>query len=139
MRGCRPEIELRTIVAVRPRGSIEQADLLVRLPVEDAGWAATLPVTPQGETVTVTVGHPDLVPVSLATTCAHGYRIVGVASATRPIGSTIDILVPESLRLADPAWFDDLVHRAVRVFDLRLGPVQTVLAAQLALHIRPAS
>ena len=122
---------------VRPRGSTEQADLLVRLPVDDAGWADTLPVTPEGTTVTVTVGHPDLVPVSLATTCAHGYRIVGVASATRPIGPTIDILVPEALWLANPDWFDDLVHRAVRVFDLRLGPVQAVLAAQLTLHLRP--
>jgi hypothetical protein len=125
-------------VAVRPRGSTEQADLLVRLPVADADWADTLPVTPEGTTVTVTVGHPDLVPVSLATTCAQGYRIVGVASATRPIGPTIDILVPEPLRLANPDWFDELVHRAVRVFDLRLGPVQAVLAAQLTLHLRPA-
>jgi hypothetical protein len=125
-------------VAVRPRSSTEQADLLLRLAVEDAGWASTLPVTPSGTTVTVTVGHPDLVPVSLATTCAHGYRIVGVASATRPIGSSIDILVPEALRLANPDWFDALVHRAVRVFDLRLGPVQSVLAAQLSLHLRPA-
>jgi len=125
-------------VAVRPRGSTEQADLLVRLPVEDAAWAATLPTTPEGTTVTVTVGHPDLVPVSLATTCEHGYRIVGVATSNRPIGSTIDILVPESLRLAHPAWFDVIVHRAVRVFDLRLGPVQAVLAAQLDLHLRTA-
>ena len=110
----------------------------MRLPVADADWAATLPVTPAGTTVTVTVGQPDLVPVSLATTCEHGYRIVGVASATRPIGPTIDILVPEELRLANPAWFDLLVHRAVRVFDLRLGPVQAVLASQLSLHLRPA-
>lgn len=123
----------------RMRPTDVQADLLVRVEVSDDSWAATLPATPDDVVCTVTLGHPDLVPRSRAVACQRGYRIVGVATAERPVGHSIDVYVPEALHRDAPGWFDELVASATRVFDLRMGPVQLVLAPQLQLHLRAAS
>ncbi len=109
--------------------------VLLRLPVEGAGWPATLPEVPRGGPVTVTLGRPDLLPTDPGPAQVRGYRIVGAASESRPLGSVVDLLVTAALREAAPEWWEALLRRASRVFDLRLGPVQQVLSAELALHV----
>jgi hypothetical protein len=112
--------------------------VLVRLAALDRTWATALPRVPDGRVLTVTVGHPDLVPVPADDLTAAGYRIAGVASARRPVGSTIDVLVPHDLRVRHPGWWRALAQHAIRIFDLRMGPVRVVLAAELELHLRAA-
>lgn len=109
--------------------------VLLRLPVDGRDWPSTLPVVPEGGQVTVTVGHPDLVPADPAPARTRGYHVVGAASESRPLGSVADLLITAELREAAPGWWDTLLRRASRVFDLRLGPVQHVLSAELALHV----
>lgn len=110
--------------------------MLLRLPAHDRTWAAGLPPVPDGHVLTVTVGHPDLVPVPADDLVGSGYRIAGVASARRPVGYTVDVLVPRDPRDRHPDWWRALAAPALRIFDLRMGPVRTVLAAELELHLR---
>jgi hypothetical protein len=121
--------------ASRPLGAaFADGDVLVRLPAPDRSWPRSLPAAPDGWLLTVTLGHPRLVPVDADRLDAAGYRIVGTASEHRPIGLVVDVLVPAALRTAEPDWWGLVLARAERVFDLRLGPVQQVLAAELELH-----
>lgn len=109
--------------------------VLLRLPVVDRGWPSQLPAPPRGTRVTVTVGQAELLP-DPADASDRGYLVVGAASDARPIGAVVDVLVPRALQEDAPAWWQDLLARAHRAFDLRLGPVQQVLGAELALHAR---
>lgn len=110
--------------------------VLIRLSAGSRRWPDTLPPVPGSRVLTISVGHPRLLPLDSAGLETLGYRVVGVAVAHRPIGATIDILVPRSLVVAEPGWVGVLRSRAERVFDLRMGPVQQVLAAELAVHRR---
>jgi hypothetical protein len=114
--------------------ALPDGTFLVRVSATDRAWARTLPRVPDGRTVTVTVGQADLAPVPADDLVASGYRIVGVASDRRPLGRLVDLCVPPDLREANPRWWAELVTRADRIFDPRLGPVARVLAAELALH-----
>ena len=109
-------------------------DVLVRLPAHDAAWPATLPVAPTGHLLTLTLGHPSLLPGLDGASLPAGYRLVGVASEHRPIGRSVGIYVPATVRSHHPHWWRSLLHQAEQVFDLQLGPVQRALAAELALH-----
>jgi len=120
-------------VLTRPR-SLPADAILLRLQVDGPDWTMELPSVPDGAEVTVTLGHPDLLPVDTRPARDRGYRIVGAASEQRPLGSVADLLVSGELRQAAPAWWDAVLRRATRAFDLRLGPVQQVLDAELALH-----
>jgi hypothetical protein len=113
--------------------------VLVRLPVESSDWAAALPRVPAGWQLTVSLGHPDLQPIPHDELRARGYHVVGVATARAPVGRSVDVLVPGALRAAEPSWWDQLGSRASRIFDLRMGPVLTLLRSQLALHERGAA
>jgi hypothetical protein len=123
---------------LRPASLPVPADgsVLVRITAPDRSWAARLPRVPGGRTLTVTVGHPALLPVPVDELVSGGYRIVGVAAEHRPIGRTVDVLVPGDLRRDHPHWWQQVAGAAERVFDLRHGPVQRVLAAELDLHLR---
>ena len=112
----------------------EDGTVLVRVRASDRGWAARLPQVPDGRTLTVTVGHPGLLPVPADDLVRNGYRLVGVAAEHHPIGRSVDVLVPPDLQREHPEWWRGLLDRAERVFDLRLGPVQRVLAVELGLH-----
>ncbi|GGI05106.1 hypothetical protein [Egicoccus halophilus] len=114
----------------------EEGSVLVRVTARDRGWARRLPTVPEAAELTVTVGHPELLPVDVDDLLAGGYRIAGVAAAHRPVGRNVDVLVPLGLRERHEDWFRDLLAGAERVFDLRLGPVQRVLAAEIQLHLR---
>ena len=109
--------------------------VLVRIRASGPQWAARLPAVPARDVLTVTVGHPDLLPVPVDDLIAGGYRIVGVASAERPFGACVDVLVPADLRERCPAWWQQLGQVADRVFDLRMGPVLSVLGEELELHL----
>lgn len=113
---------------------VTDGDVLVRLPARDAAWPATLPAAPAGHLLTLTLGHVSLLPGAEDAGLPAGYRLVGVASETRSIGRTVGIYVPARVRNDHPDWWRSLLYRAERVFDLQLGPVQRVLAAELALH-----
>ncbi len=121
---------------VPPSPTVADGAVLLRLPAEDPAWAESLPPVPGGASVTVTLGHPDLVPEDPTGLWAAGYRVVGVASEERPIGAVVDLLVPAELRAAAPEWWQQVLARARRAFDLRLGPVLSVLDAELAMHRR---
>lgn len=115
---------------------VTDGDVLVRLPATTGDWAATLPPVPQGAVLTVTLGHPALLPGPGQGPLPRGYRIVGVATERRPIGRRVDVFVPVAMRIEHPDWWEATLRQAERVFDLRLGPVQRVLAAELELHTR---
>jgi hypothetical protein len=123
-------------VPIERSGALRDGAVIVRLTATDRGWVAALPPVPDGRQLTVSVGHPSLLPVPVDELIARGYRIVGVAAEHRPIGLNVDVLVPRELRAAHPDWWVQLLGQAERVFDLRLGPVRHVLAAELALHLR---
>ena len=110
--------------------------VLVRVTARDHTWPRQLPAVPGDAVLTVTVGHPDLLPVAVDDLVSGGYRIAGVASEHRPVGRNVDVLVPADLRTRYPDWWQALAGNAERVFDLRLGPVLRVLAAELDLHLR---
>lgn len=110
--------------------------VLVRVTALDRTWPRRLPAVPGGLVLTVTVGHPDLLPVAVDDLVSGGYRIAGVASERRPVGRSVDVLVPAELRTAHPEWWARFGGQAERVFDLRLGPVLRVLAAEIDLHLR---
>lgn len=139
MRGCAGSFPIRKAAVSPPPSPVTDGSVLVRVPAHDRGWVRALPATPDGEVLTVTVGHAELLPVPSDDLAAHGYRIVGVASAHRPVGPVVDVLVPLALRIRQPDWWAVLLGMAERVFDLRLGPVQQVLAGELALHSRAAA
>lgn len=119
--------------AAPPAAAAADGDVLVRLPVTDRRWPDTLPPVPGGEVLTITVGHPGLLPTTEQALIAAGYRIVGVRSS-RGNGSNIDVLVPGTLRRTHGRWWRQLAAPAERIFDLRLGPVQLLLGPQLARH-----
>lgn len=143
MRGCAPRppttatawstIDGDLVTSTLPT-TVNDGDVLVRLPARDAAWPTTLPAAPAGHLLTLTLGHPSLLPGPESAALPHGYRLVGVASERRPIGRSVGIYVPATLRTLHPAWWRSLLDQAERVFDLQLGPVQRVLAAELALH-----
>ena len=112
----------------------EDGTVLVRVRAPNRGWAAQLPQVPDDRVLTVTVGHPALLPVPVDDLVRNGYRLVGVAAEHQPIGRSVDVLVPPELQRDHPDWWRSLLTRAERVFDLRLGPVQRVLAFELGLH-----
>ncbi len=109
--------------------------VLLRVPVRDPAWPQALPEVPDGAQVTVTVGRFELLP-DLTVASARGYLVVGAASDTRPIGDVVDLLVLPELREAAQTWWEELLGRSHRAFDLRHGPVQRVLASELAMHAR---
>ncbi len=109
--------------------------VIVRLRAEDRGWIRQLPPVPGSRRLTVTVGRADLLPVPVDELLSRGYRLVGVAAEHRPIGPTVDVLVPAELR-EDQDWFGRLQPLTERIFDLRMGPVRQVLAAEIDLHLR---
>jgi len=112
--------------------------VIVRLRAADRSWISQLPVVPGDLTLTVTVGRSDLLPVPVDELVGRGYRLVGVAAEHHPIGPTVDILVPIPLRAHHPDWWARLAPLAERVFDLRMGPVRHLLAAEIELHVRHA-
>jgi hypothetical protein len=114
---------------------LPEGAVLLRLAVTGASWPETLPSVPVGSRVTVTVGRAELLPDRLAA-ATRGYLVVGAASDTRPLGDVVDLLVLPELQQAAPRWWSELLGRAHRAFDLRHGPVQRVLGAELALHAR---
>jgi hypothetical protein len=108
--------------------------VLVRLPAHEGGdWATSLPTVPTGWTLTVSLGHPALLPIP-ATLRSRGYEVVGVATARAPVGRSVDVLVPAALRAQHPDWWERIGSHATRIFDLRMGPVLAVLGNELALH-----
>jgi len=132
VRRCDPQID-EVYVAAEPL-LLPHGALLVRVPVQGPTWALALPQVPEGAQVTVTLGHPGLLPVDTGPVRARGYRIIGTASDSRPIGEVVDLLVEPGLRDAAPRWWRQLQTQAERIFDLELGPVRRVLHAELSLH-----
>ncbi|MFP4635139.1 MAG: hypothetical protein ACLFRD_04690 [Nitriliruptoraceae bacterium] len=127
-----PGLTLRREVDVPPSSTAAtEPSVLVRLAAPDRGWVEHLPAVPGASVLTVSVGHAGLLPVPADELTARGYRIVGI---TPTVGAHVDVLVPLALGTAHPGWWQDLVTRAERVFDLRLGPVRLVLADEIELH-----
>lgn len=131
-----PGLAPRCEVTVRPSstattGPATGPAVLVRLAAADRRWVEHLPAVPGDRALTVSVGRPELLPVPAEDLASRGYRVVGVSHR---VGSYVDVLVPLSFQTSEPIWWESLVRRAERVFDLRLGPVRLVLAEDLQLH-----
>lgn len=110
--------------------------VLVRVLAHDHSWVRSLPMVPGGKTATVTVSSEALRAVPTDDLVSHGYRIVGVPPVrARTSIDVIDILVPRELQEAYPSWWRALLGRADRAFDCALGPVRSVLAGELSLHL----
>lgn len=112
--------------------------LLVRLPASGPGWITSVPALPRdaGAVVTATVSHPSLAQVPTDELVARGYRIAGIVPVPLDLaGDAVDLLVPAGLRERHPGWWAELAGRAVRVYDLDLGPVRVLLTASLAAHL----
>ena len=107
---------------------------LIRLHADGPGWIDRLPPVPVGEVVTVTVSDVALRQVPPQRLLETGYRVVGMHPPTtdRP---TVDLLVPAELAAGHVDFLRDLIRRADRAFDLRMGPVQLVLGPELAIHL----
>lgn len=112
--------------------------VLVRVRAEGPQWAGRLPSAPAPWVLTVTVGHPALLPVPVDDLLAGGYRIVGVAGEDQSFGACVDVFVPAALREQAPDWWAGMTRVADRIFDLRMGPVWSVLGAELELHLAAA-
>ncbi len=121
---------MKTSVA---RSLASDGAVLVRVPVADDSWAALLPTPPAGHSLTVSAGHPSVAPCA-ETVEARGYRFAGVLDPVGRSGRCVDIMVPGEVRTRFPDFVTQLTALADRVFDLRMGPVLHVLAAELALH-----
>ena len=124
---------MRQIVVQRPQ--TPPAAVLLRLPASDTAWASELPPVPDGRTVTVTVGAPQLARVPADDLVSHGLRILAVVDGAMPVDA-VDVFVPRTLADDHPDWFAAMLARADRAFDTTHGPVQTVLARTLELHLR---
>lgn len=122
-------------VTPRAHPRVSDGAVLVRLRADGPDWAARLPTAPTSQVLTVTVGHPSLLPVPVDDLIAGGYRIVGVASSERPFGACVDVFVPARLREEAPGWWAEMTRLADRIFDLRMGPVWSVLGPELELHL----
>ena len=114
----------------RPVSRPADGSVVVRIDADLAGWERALPPVP-GTRVAVTVGTADLADAR-AELAARGYDLAGVVPGVRG-GRHADVLVPATLRADQPRWFAALLLPAARVFDLRFGPVGTVLRAELAV------
>ena len=113
--------------------------VLVRVRADGPEWAARLPSAPASWVLTVTVGHPTLLPVPVDDLLTNGYRIVGVARDDQSFGACVDVFVPAQVREQAPAWWAEMTRVADRIFDLRMGPVWSVLGHELELHLAAAS
>lgn len=110
--------------------------VLVRVFAHGLSWVRSLPVVPNGATVTATVSSSRLQRVPADDLVSHGYRLAGVSSSRpRGAGEVVDLLVLPELRSGHVDWFRELLGRADRAFDCDLGPVQRLLGAELALHV----
>lgn len=121
----------REVTVPPPSAAFTEQAVLVRLAANDRSWVASLPAVPGDRVLTVSVGRAGLLPVPAEELAARGYRVVGVAHT---LGPHVDVLVPLSLQSHHPTWWESMIRRAERVFDLRLGPVRLVLAEELQLH-----
>lgn len=112
------------------------ADAIVRVFAHGQAWARTLPPTPEGWTVTVTVSHDHLAQPTDVDLERTGYRVAGVTPPLRPADASavVDLLVPDALRREHPEWFASLVRQSQRVFDLRFGPVRRLFDTVLDIH-----
>jgi hypothetical protein len=107
--------------------------LLVRVATTGPSWVGRLPPVPGGLEITVSVSAPDQREIPSDRLAASGYRIVGCHPNRT---GTVDLLVPASVIAAHPDWWRQVLAVADRAFDLRLGPVQRILGAEISLHLR---
>jgi hypothetical protein len=108
--------------------------VLVRIPATTTAWIDRLPPVPEGSRVTVSVSRPSLLDVPAASVRSRGYRLVGIHAPSDTDTGQIDLLVTWALIESAPAWWREVLALAERAFDVRLGPVQRILGAEIALH-----
>jgi len=113
-------------------GVLEGA-LLVRVMATEAGWTVSLPPTPPGWVLTVTICGAER-EGEAAALARRGYRLLGGVPVRAQVLRTADILVPERMREVETRWWRSLLLLAQRVFDPRLGPVLVVLEDVLRHH-----
>lgn len=106
--------------------------VLVRLRSDVLDWVRSIPSAPTEIRIGVTVGDESL--ASHADDLRlRGYDLLGVVPGRRP-GLHADLVVTATLREEHPRWFAALLLVAVRVFDLRFGPVHLALRDELRAH-----
>jgi hypothetical protein len=121
------------MTATRDRTRPLEGAVLVRIATVETEWFRALPSVPEGRRVGLTLGRAESTD---ATTELHrrGYDLVGVVTA-RGEGAHADVFVSAELRTSAPRWYASLLLPALRVFDLRFGPVHLVLRAEIDAHL----
>lgn len=124
--------------------------MLVRHPVTMPAWWRSLPSLPGGCDITVSLplstGQPrDVVWDSSLSDPANRhqpggqYRPITVAypdSLMPADGNPVaDLLIPPAIIAAQEDWWAMIRHGALRIFDLRMGPVLAVLMPILTAHV----
>jgi len=107
--------------------------VLVRIDASAPDWVHGLPSVPEGRRIGVTVSTEALRSCTTAL-AERGYDLIGVVPG-RGGGTHADLLVTAAARDDAARWFPALLLVAARVFDLRFGPVQLLLQAELAAHL----
>ncbi len=113
-----------------------ELNLCVEVAIEDGGWAERLPPAPgSSDTAPVTVSFDDLELAARDRTAvtALGYQVVGTG-AVRHVSDVAHVMVSLSTVERHPRWWRGLLDIAVRVYDLRFGPVQMALSDVLRAH-----
>lgn len=100
------------------------------------GWAARLPVVPDGRTVTATLTAVELLR-DLPQLEDRGYVFAGVHSSTLlPPGlAAVDLLVPDALARGEPGWYRALAGCAHRAFPLVFGPARRLFGKLARVHL----
>ena len=107
--------------------------LLVRVATTGPSWIDRLPPVPGQHEITVSLSDPTQREIPSARLAASGYRIVGCHPNHT---DTVDLLVPAAVIADHREWWREVLAVADRAFDLRLGPVQRILGAEISLHLR---
>lgn len=108
-------------------------DLCVEFPADRPEWVEELPPTPAGRVVTMSFAAAALRDRDATVVTDLGYRVVGVAAPAQH-DDVAHLLVSWDVVARHERWWRTVLDAARRVYDLRFGPVQQVLAEVIDLH-----
>jgi len=111
----------------------DEVSLCVEVAVSDGAWVERLPPAPVTGPVTLSFDDLELAARDRTAVTDLGYVVVGTAGV-RLADDVAHLLVSQDVVERHARWWQALLDVASRVYDLRFGPVQMVLADVLRLH-----
>lgn len=111
--------------------------MLVRFVVKAGPWAEDIPPVPDGFTVTVTFGSPNVAHEHAEALSLLGYTVVDLPPALQlPVSHIADFLVTAELMEHHPTYWRSLAGLAARAYHLALGPAAALVADIVGVHVR---